>query len=124
MMALFSALARMTSVQMRSASCWVSALRKSRVANSPRESQWRSLPIVWSEGTLGVALAWLHLGQADLARQLVMGLRPLSENAALRCATLALPFQMAAVPCVAASAWLVLVVAALSHNPLAEQMWK
>jgi hypothetical protein len=86
--------------------------------------QWRSLPIVWSEGTLGVALAWLHLGQAERARQLVMGLRPLSENTGLRCATLELPFQMADVPCVAASAWLVLVVAALSHNPLAEQMWK
>jgi hypothetical protein len=86
--------------------------------------QWRSLPIVWSEGTLGVALAWLHLGQAKRARQLVMGLRPLSENAGLRCATLELPYQMAEVPCVAASAWLVLVVAALSHNPLAEQMWK
>ncbi len=86
--------------------------------------QWRSLPIVWSEGTLGVALAWLHLGQAERARQLVMGLRPLSENTGLRCATLELPFQMAEVPCVAASAWLVLVVAALSHNPLAEQMWK
>lgn len=86
--------------------------------------QWRSLPIVWSEGTLGVALAWLHLGQAERARQLVMGLRPLSENAGLRCATLELPFQMADVPCVAASSWLVLVVAALSHDPLAEQMWK
>jgi hypothetical protein len=53
-----------------------------------------------------------------------MGLRPLAENAGLRCSTLELPFQMADVPCVAASAWLVLVVAALSHNPLAEQMWK
>jgi hypothetical protein len=91
--------------------------------DDPRK-QWRSLPIVWSEGTLGVALAWLRLGQAERARQLVMGLRPLSENAGLRCATLELPFQMADVPCVAASAWLVLVVAALSHNSLAEQMWK
>ena len=91
--------------------------------DDPRK-QWRSLPIVWSEGTLGVALAWLHLGQAERARQLVMGLRPLSENAGLRCATLELPFQMADVPCVAASAWFVLVAAALSHNNLAEAMWK
>lgn len=54
-----------------------------------------------------------------------MGLGPLKlANGSLRCATLELPFQMADVPCVAASAWFVLVVAALSNNPLAEQMWK
>jgi hypothetical protein len=87
--------------------------------------QWRSLPIVWSEGTLGVALARLRLGQAERARQVVMGLSPLKlANGSLRCATLELPFQMADVPCVAASAWFVLVAAALSHNPLAEAMWK
>jgi hypothetical protein len=87
--------------------------------------QWRALPIVWSEGTLGVALAYLHLGQSERARQLVMGLRPLNlESSGLRCASLELPFEMADVPCVAAAAWLALVAAALSHNPLAEQMWK
>ena len=92
--------------------------------DDPRK-QWRALSVVWSEGTLGVALAYLHLGQAERARQLVMGLRPLNlENASLRCASLELPFQMSDVPCVAASAWLVLVAAALSHKPLAEQMWK
>jgi hypothetical protein len=92
--------------------------------HDPRK-QWRALPIVWSEGTLGVALACLRLGQAERARQLVMGLRPLKlENARLRCASLELPFQMSDAPCVAASAWLVLVAEALSQNPLAEQMWK
>jgi len=87
--------------------------------------QWRALALVWSEGTLGVALARLRLGQAERARQLVMGLSPLKlANGSLRCATLELPFQMADVPCVAASAWFVLVAAALSHNRLAEDMWK
>ena len=87
--------------------------------------QWRALALVWSEGTLGVALARLRSGQAERARQLVMGLSPLKlASGSLRCATLELPFQMADVPCVAASAWFVLVAAALSHNPLAEEMWK
>ena len=87
--------------------------------------QWRALPLVWSEGTLGVALARLRLGQAERAHQLVMGLSALKlANGGLRCATLELPFQMADVPCVAASAWLVLAAAALSHNPLAGEMWK
>jgi hypothetical protein len=92
--------------------------------DDPRK-QWRALPLVWSEGTLGVALASLRLGQAERARQLVMGLTPLNlESASLRCASLDLPFEMSDVPCVAASAWLVLVVEALSQNHLAEQMWK
>ena len=87
--------------------------------------QWRALHLVWSEGTLGVALARLRLGQAERAHQLVMGLNALRlANGSLRCATLGLPFQMADVPCVAASAWLVLVAAALSHNELAGEMWR
>lgn len=86
--------------------------------------QWRALDIVWSEGTLGVALASLRSGRPDRARELVSGLRPLSQDGSLRCSTLDVPYEMADVPCVAASAWLVLVVAALSNNPLAEQMWK
>ena len=87
--------------------------------------EWRELPVVWSEGTLGVALANLRMGQAERARQLVAGLRPLErENGGLRCASVELPHQMAGVPCVAASAWLVLVSEALSQNALAEQMWK
>jgi hypothetical protein len=87
--------------------------------------QWREVPVVWSEGTLGVALASLRMGQAERARQLVAGVRPLQlDNGGLRCASVELPYQMADVPCVAASAWLVLVAAALSHNPLVEEMWK
>ena len=87
--------------------------------------QWGALSLVWSEGTLGVALARLRLGQADRARQLLNGLSSLKlANGSLRCATLELPFQMADVPCVAASAWFLLVAAALSNNPLAKEMWK
>jgi hypothetical protein len=87
--------------------------------------QWRALPLVWSEGTLGVALARLRMGDAERARQLVLGLRPLDpKNVSLKCASLDLPFQMSDSPCVAASAWLVLVEEALAHNHLAEQMWK
>jgi hypothetical protein len=87
--------------------------------------QWRELSVVWPEGTLGVALASLRMGQAERARQLVAGLRPLQQdNGGLRCASVDLPYQVADVPCVAASAWLVLVLEALSRNSLAEQMWK
>jgi len=91
---------------------------------SPRK-QWRELPIVWSEGTLGVAFAYLRMGQSPRARQIVAGLAPLqAANGGLRCASQELQYEMTQVPCVAASAWLVLVTEALAANPVAMQVWK
>src|SRR5437660_891805 len=90
---------------------------------SPRK-QWRELPIVWSEGTLGVALAYLRMGQSPRARQIVAGLAPLqAANGGLRCASQELQYEMTQVPCVAASAWLVLGAEALAGNPVAMQVW-
>src|SRR5437870_1936646 len=91
---------------------------------SPRK-QWRELPIVWSEGTLGVALAYLRMGQSPRARQIVAGLAPLqAANGGLRCASQELQYAMTQVPCVAACVWLVVVAEALAGNPLALQLWK
>jgi len=87
--------------------------------------EWRELPLVWSEGTLGVALAYLRAGQAAHAQQIVSGLRELQTGeSGLRCASTELPHQMLDVPCVAASAWLVLVAEALKGNSLAQQVWR
>jgi hypothetical protein len=92
--------------------------------DSPRK-QWRDLPVVWSEGTLGAALAYLRMGHAQRARALVAGLRPLqAANGGLRCASDELQYEMTQVACVAASAWLVLVTQALADNPVATQVWK
>ncbi len=92
--------------------------------NNPRK-EWRDLPLVWSEGTLGVALAYLRMGQPDRARRIVAGLRALQvKNSGLRYASMEVLHQMANAPSVAASAWLVLVSEALAGNPLAEQVWK
>ncbi len=92
--------------------------------NNPRK-EWRDLPLVWSEGSLGVALAYLRMGQPDRARRIVAGLRALQvKNSGLRYASMEVPHQMARAPSVAASAWLVLVAEALAGNALAEQVWK
>ena len=86
---------------------------------------WRELPLVWSEGTLGVALAYLRLGQAGRARQTAMGLQPLQvENGGLRYASREVLFQMSDAPSVGASTWLLFVAKALAGNSLAEQIWR
>lgn len=87
--------------------------------------QWRELPLIWSEGSLGVALAHLRLRHPDRTRKILTGLRPLQvEGGGLHCASMGVPFQMGEAPCVAASAWLVFLVEGLAGNPLAGEIWK
>jgi hypothetical protein len=92
--------------------------------DNPRR-QWQDLPIVWSEGTLGVAFAEHRLGRPEAARHLVEGLKSLQpKDAGLIYASKDLAFQMWRAPAVASAAWVILVIEALSGNPLAEEIWK
>ncbi len=91
---------------------------------NPRK-QWRELPLVWSEGSLGVALAELRTGRPERARQIIDGLRSLQvPSNGLRYASRSIPHQMTDAPSIAGSAWLVFLTEALKGNPLAEQFWK
>ncbi|MBP1766756.1 MAG: hypothetical protein H6P98_871 [Candidatus Aminicenantes bacterium] len=87
--------------------------------------KWLDLPLVWSEGTLGVALANLRFGRPEQARRLLEGLRPLQpKGGGLIYASRDLPFLMWSAPGAASAAWLILVIEALSGNPLAQEIWK
>jgi hypothetical protein len=87
--------------------------------DNPRR-EWLDLPLVWSEGTLGVALASLRLGRPDEARRFLDGLLPLQPgDRGLRYASRDLPFHMRSAPGAASAAWLILVGEALAGNPLA-----
>jgi len=92
--------------------------------DNPRR-EWLDLPLVWSEGTLGVAFANLRLGRPELARRLLEGLRPLQpRDSGLIYASRDLPFQMWSAPGAASAAWLILVIENFSGNPLAQEVWK
>lgn len=92
--------------------------------HNPRQ-QWRELPLVWSEGSLQVAFAYLRLGRAARARQVTLGMRPLQEKSGgLRYASMDLPFEMTDAASVAGSAWLILVTRALGGDSLARQIWR
>ncbi len=91
---------------------------------SPR-MKWRDLNLVWSEGTLGVALAHLRQGRHEQARQFIEGLRPLQvKNGGLAYASRDLQFHMRNAPSAASAAWLILVVEALCGNRRAEEFWR
>jgi hypothetical protein len=92
--------------------------------DNPRRG-WLDLPLVWSEGTLGIALANLKLGQPEEARRILDGLKPLQPgDGGLNYASRDLPFQMRRAPGAASAAWLILVIEAITGNPLALEVWK
>jgi hypothetical protein len=86
------------------------------------DARWRDLPVVWAEGSLGVALARLRLGDAARAREIVSEVEKLREGEGLRLASRDLPYELAGVPSVAATAWHVLVEAAL-RAPTRPGVW-
>ncbi len=89
--------------------------------DNPRR-EWRDLPIVWSEGTLGVALAYVRQGETERAREVVAGVKALQvKDSGLRYASMEVPYFAADAPSVASVAWLILVTEILAGNPLAEQ---
>ena len=92
--------------------------------SDPRK-KWEDLPLVWPEGTLGVAFALLRHGERDEARRVVENLGTLrAPGGGLPYASRDVPFHMTAAPAVASAAWLVIVIEALSGNPVAEEFWK
>lgn len=89
------------------------------------QKEWRNLPLVWSEGTLGVALAHMRLGGRDRAIEVIEGLKPLqAENSGLAYASRDVKFYMRSAPGAASAAWLILAVEALCGNPEAAQVWR
>jgi hypothetical protein len=87
------------------------------------QKQWNDLPLVWSEGSWQVALAYVRLGRPERAKEIALRLRALQEKTGgVRYASMELPFEMAAAPSVAGSAWLILVSRALSGDSVATEI--
>jgi hypothetical protein len=97
------------------------AVQRALLPDAP-DARWRDLPIVWAEGSLGVALARLRLGEAVRAREIVREVLRLREGDGLRLASRDLPYELAGAPGVAATAWHVLVESAL-HAPTSPGVW-
>jgi len=76
--------------------------------------QWKDLPIVWSEGSLGVALAYLRLEDKKQATEILEGLEPLiDKDGGLLYASRDVPYHFSKLPSVAGTAWWVFLQEAL-----------
>jgi hypothetical protein len=84
--------------------------------------QWQNLPFVWSEGTLGVALGQLRLGNVARARGLLIEMLKLREGGGLQYASRELPYEFVGYPSVGGTAWHIIVEETL-RNPNAPKVW-
>ena len=80
-----------------------------------------AIAFVWSEGTMGVALA--HVRHADAARatKLVTDVAKMREGGGIRYGTREFPYEFSAAPSVAGTAWHVIVQEEL--NTQTKQFW-
>ena len=86
------------------------------------EATWEDFPFVWSEGSFGVALAHLRLGNATRAKEIVNEMEKLKEDGGIKYATRELPYSFSAGASVAGTAWHVILKEALK-NPGAKGFW-
>ena len=84
--------------------------------------RWEAVPIVWSEGSLGVALAQARLGHLARARRIASEMLKLRQGDGIRLASRKLPYEMDDSASIAGTAWQVLVERALLE-PRAPGLW-
>ncbi|MEO6487235.1 MAG: hypothetical protein ABIO78_04730 [Thermoanaerobaculia bacterium] len=72
-------------------------------------TRWKDLSFVWSEGTMGVALAHLRSGDAARAAKLTGEVAEMREGGGIRYGTREFPYEFSAFPSVAGTAWHVIV---------------
>lgn len=86
---------------------------------------WRELAAVWPEGSAGVALAALRLGEVERARTILAELDRLrGPEGGLPCLTVEIPMEFASAPALAGTAWVALVRAELESSPAKAMIWR
>ncbi len=89
------------------------------------KKDWADVDMIWSEGSLGVAMAYLKLGDKEKAKQILDQMIKLQvPSGGLRYATHEIPFQFTPNPSLAGTAWFVMVESALEDSGLLELFWQ
>jgi hypothetical protein len=87
-------------------------------------TSWEKLPVVWPEGSAGVAFAALRQGKADRARSILDTLERLRlSDGSLPTSTVAVPFLLDTRPSIAGTAWVALVRFELQRPPGMPTLW-
>ena len=89
------------------------------------EKNWNDLPLIWPEGSLGVAMAYLKLKKNEQAVELIKSMVKLQDReGGLPYATEHLRYQFSKNSSVAGTAWLVMVISALEDENTLKLFWQ
>jgi hypothetical protein len=85
---------------------------------------WDDIDFVWPEGSLGVAMAHLKLGEESKAKKIIEQIASLQDSdGGIPYATSDIRFQFSTNPSVAGTAWFVMAVAALENPDVQALFW-
>jgi hypothetical protein len=90
--------------------------------HDPR-TRWKDLDIVWGEGSLGVAAAYIKSGKPRKALEIIEDMLLLRVGDGLRYATEEIPYQFSRDPSVASTAWFVIAVEMLMNPDTNNSFW-
>ncbi len=86
---------------------------------------WNELPMIWPEGSLGVAMAQIKIGDKVKAEQILKSMIHLQDSeGGLPYATENLKFQFSKNPSVAGTAWLVMAISAIEDDNIKNLFWE
>ena len=86
--------------------------------------KWQDIEMVWSEGSLGSAMAYLKLNEIKNAKEVLLEMMKLqTQTGGLLYATKDIPFQFSTSPSMAGTAWFVMTVLAYENPALLEYFW-
>jgi hypothetical protein len=88
------------------------------------EKNWNDLPLIWPEGSLGVAMAYLKMKKNEQAVEIIKSIVRLQDReGGLPYATEHLLYQFSRNSSVAGTAWLVMVISALEDENALKLFW-
>ena len=85
--------------------------------------QWQELDIVWGEGSLGAATAYIKAGEMQKGLELLRSMLALREGSGFKYASCGVPYQFSEYPSVASTAWFVIAVEVLKQDKTRLLFW-
>lgn len=91
--------------------------------DNPKKS-WNDVNVMWTEGALGVSLAYLRLGDKSKGEEIVKEvLKYRSESGGVHYSTLYVPHEFSTAPAVAPTGWLIINIGVIEDNKIARLFW-
>ncbi len=87
------------------------------------EMRWEDLNMIWIEGSLGVATAYIKAGNWRKGLETIKSLTSLHVDGGFRYSTMNIPYQFSNNPSVASTAWFVIAVEILKDEDLNKAFW-